>query len=404
MTERTRKTNASQRLTAPQRPDAQTEYPVTSNPEKIVELQRLVGNQGVQRLMRQGYFGDPPTSSAPQPVSGSVGLSLRRQFRQMPHPLLQRAGVNTWAGEWDTAKYEIVKDKGGKEIGVDIDLHFKPGDKVNATQIGTLQMVNSINEGKVVNINPTVKDRSIPDGQPGAGQHIDQAPHNRNPLYAVENPPGTDTGLGDTPANAGFGQHGFRFKDATGNEQKKDATLLDTPKLPDRGNNASQIFETTALAISGTQEGTYYGSVRWGWETDGTGNFKQLPLSVTSNDVPSGTFGAAAKVWNDSKTSKGEDTLDVPIVAGKYTNSPGVWLVSNPSKYKQTHLRNLALNTRVEVTNKGETEPFNQVTDPQYLWHKVTVVDGTGSGMVGWVMQHYLSDDQKVKKGAAAGP
>ena len=50
--------------------------------------------------------------------------------------------------------------------------------------------------------------------------------------------------------------------------------------------------------------------------------------------------------------------------------------------------------TRVEVTDKGEKKHFNQVTDDQYVWWKVTVVDGAAIGKVGWVMQHYLSDNK----------
>jgi hypothetical protein len=153
------------------------------------------------------------------------------------------------------------------------------------------------------------------------------------------------------------------------------------------------------LAVSGDQEGTYYGSVSWGWETDAAGKFKKLPLSLVSNDVPTATFGEASKIWNTGKSSTGEDNLDLPIVEGKYTNTAGVHLVSNPSRYQATHLRNLAINTRLEVTNKGEKKPFNNVTDEKMKWWKVTIVDGTAAGLVGWVMQANLSDN-KVKAGA----
>ena len=39
--------------------------------------------------------------------------------------------------------------------------------------------------------------------------------------------------------------------------------MYDTPSTTTR--TSSMMFETAALAIEGAQEGTYYGSVEWGW-------------------------------------------------------------------------------------------------------------------------------------------
>lgn len=362
----------------------------------MLELQRTVGNQAVQRMIANGriegrsrrFNGLPPVRGTP--LYRSPALQIRHSLKNMPVKKLQR--LTTWAGEWTTDKYDIIKSDDGKtNVGVDIELRFKPNKHVDAKQIGTLQMVNSIDKGTPIAINDTVKDRSIPAGEEGAGFHIDQSASNRNPLYAVEGAPAADKKLTDTGANAGWGQHGWHYKDETGKIQEQDALLKDTPTLPDRGANASQTFESTALAIEGAQEGTYYGSVRWGWQTDAKGDFTQLPLSVISNDVPSGTFAAAADKWNSSKTDSGEETLDLNVASGKFTNYPRVWLVSNPRQYKSTILSKLDKNTRLEVTDKGEGQRFNKTSD-LYKWWKVTVVEGTAIGQVGWVMQHFLSD------------
>jgi hypothetical protein len=109
--------------------------------------------------------------------------------------------------------------------------------------------------------------------------------------------------------------------------------------------------------------------------------------------VPSGTFAEATKLWNDSKTSDDKETLDLPIVSGKYTNYPRVWLVSEPSKYKSTIMSKLDKNTRVEVTDKGDEQRFNKTID-KYKWWKVTAVSGEAIGQVGWVMQTLLSDTE----------
>jgi hypothetical protein len=215
-----------------------------------------------------------------------------------------------------------------------------------------------------------------------------------NPLYAANKPGAGDT-LSATPTVAGWGQHGWRYTDKAGKPQQEDALLKDTPALKASMKQSSQVFETTALAVKGVQEGTFYGSVQWGWEKDAAGKVNKLPLTVVSNDVPSATFARATEFWNKAKTSEGKETLDLPIVRGMYTNTPRVWLVSNPSKYKSTLVSKLAKNTRLEVTGQGETAKFNQ-TDDKYKWWKVTVVDGTHIGKVGWVMQVLLSD--KVTK------
>lgn len=218
----------------------------------------------------------------------------------------------TMGGEWTTNKYEIVKDGSGKEIGVDIDLKFMPEAPVDATKIGMTQMVKSVNEGSLVAMNDTVKNRSIPAGEEGEGQHIDQLKQYKNPMYATGPTGSGDTKLSDTPTKATWGQHGFHYKDGSGTLQKQEALLKDTPQLPGRGANATQIFETTALAIEGAQTNTYYGSAQWGWSTDATGKFTMLPLTIVSNGVPSATFMKAAELWNKSKTEGGDDLLKLP--------------------------------------------------------------------------------------------
>jgi hypothetical protein len=214
-------------------------------------------------------------------------------------------------GEWSTNKYDIVKD-GGKDVGVDIDLKFMPAAPVDAKKIGLTQMVKSVDDGKLVAMNDTVKSRSVPEGEAGEGQHIDQLKQYKNPMYATGATGGGDKKLGDTPTKATWGQHGHHYKDDKGDVQKQEALLKDTPQLPGHGANATQIFETTALALEGAQANVYYGSVQWGWKTDGEGKFTKLPLTLVSSGVPTPTFMKAAELWNKSKTEGGEDLMKLP--------------------------------------------------------------------------------------------
>jgi hypothetical protein len=315
--------------------------------------------------------------TTPGSLSGSPSLRIRERLRAAP--TIQRA-VATWAGSWDTDKYAAVNDPVTKKpIGADIVLRFKPGADVNSTLFGMVQMVTTKDLGKVVAINPTVGARSIPKGTAGEGAHIDQLAQFGNPLYATGAFKAKDK-LGTTPTHATWGQHGWRFLDKASKLHKQDSLLKDTPTLPGHGANASQIFEVTALAVGGVQEGTYYGSVRWGWQTDAANKFTKLPLSLVSNDVPSKTFAAAVPLWGANKTSLGKDTIPLPLAEGMYTNVPGVWLVGNPAKFKDTIISKLAKNTRLEVTHKGPA------------WSKVTIVAGGAIGKVGWVAKNLLSD------------
>ena len=63
----------------------------------------------------------------------------------------------------------------------------------------------------------------------------------------------------------------------------------------------SQKFESAALAVDGNQNGTFYGSVEWGWSRKATDFTTQLvDFKTKSENVPSSVFQEAAKLWNAS--------------------------------------------------------------------------------------------------------
>jgi hypothetical protein len=229
-----------------------------------------------------------------------------------------------------------------------------------------------------------------------------------NPLYAVEGAPAADVDLhqGPTPAPVtkltraqrkaqaaatgvrgvafdGWGSHGFRFKDA-GKWKSKSAELHDTPQLPNRTKNAEQRFETTAVAIDGAQNGTYYGSVQWGWQTNNKGRFTRLPLKVISQAVPSSTFMKAAEIWNPSATSAGVanlalPTVDVHVLSARTRLNPGV--------AGRRHTR-LVKGTRVEVLNRNVVQPDGRVLA------EIRIVDGSRTGVQGLVDPAVLQDER----------
>ncbi len=328
----------------------------------------------------------------------STALQIRECLRSssLAHPTIQRA-VTSWGGDFDTDKYDLVKTLGAE--GVDIDLKFKPNKYVDAELIGMTQTARSTEKGTPVPASTfytTAAEKTafenfrIPANEAAAGTMVDRLVSYGNPLYATEKPAAGDP-LSAAPTNAFWGQHGWHYTDKAGKLQEQDAHLKDTPTLAPAMKESSQVFESTALAIKGVQEGTFYGSVQWGWQKDAAGTVNKLPLTLVSKDVPSATFARASEIWNAGKTSEGKETIDLPIVVAKYTNTQGVWLVSKPSQYQTTIIAMLARNTRLEVTDKGTGKPFNRTTE-MYKWWKVTVVEGTHIGKVGWVMQADLSD------------
>ncbi len=271
-------------------------------------------------------------------------------------PIIRRKKLRTLGGEWEDTKYVTIKDNSKnppQPQKLEIELKFTPQPPVDASKIGMIQIVRSIENGHLV-YRDNVEKRSIdrwkpnrrPDGSkeddPDAGFHIDTPEINlsepgvreskdpedkaerKSPMYQSGGSLKDDT-LATTPVITNplmkppeyRGVYGERFTDKTGFHMIP-AKLIDEPdifkskitgKLSD---NSSKIFETAALAFEGKQAGTTYGSVQWGWTIDEKGNFHQLELAVKRMGIPSETFRRAAEIWNNSKTPSGKDVFKIP--------------------------------------------------------------------------------------------
>ncbi len=129
-----------------------------------------------------------------------------------------------------------------------------------------------------------------------------------------------DTPMDNNATNATY-QLGYHYMNGR-ILKHADAKLRDRPKQMDVAKNSSNVFEVAAIGLKGVQAGTYFGSVRWGWSTDATGNHNLLPLQVSSNQVPSSSFLKAAQLWNAGKASEGVPMVQLPIVDVKVTTAP----------------------------------------------------------------------------------
>lgn len=294
--------------------------------------------------------------------SGSRSLGIQRK-------VLQRAPIDTNFGKFDTTKYDSV-GASGSEYGVDIVVTFDPEPtKVDAKKIGLTQSVRSYLAGSSVFIEPSRRERLVPSGT-GEGREIDRTTLGAysNPLYAA-NVPGAKDKLGDTPTVAGWGQHGWHYADSSGTHHQI-AKLIDRPTLPGRGNNAGQTFETVALAVEGTQSGTYMGSVSWGWSVDASGTFTKHPLTLVSKGNPSAGFVEAAKQWNKWSTMGTVKTTPDPT--NVYDASYSVAFT-------------VAKDTEVRVTG-------GSYINSDILYSPVTIVTGPKAGSSGRIKVTELRD------------
>jgi hypothetical protein len=313
-------------------------------------------------------------------------------------PVVQRS-VKSWGGEFFTDRFEETHRSGRNGVG--ITLRFEPNENVDARKIMMLQIINTRAGGQPqFNIaqeheraptqeeQATLRERTIAEGEPGAGTRIDQFAAGSNPLYATSEK--THKSLGSAPVDTASGQEGWRYTDDQGFEQRRPATLLDEPAQA-LSAGASQMFETAALAVAGTQAYTYYGSVKWGWVQNPVGMTKFEP-TLAANDVPSRTFTAAARRWNKSKTSLGEETTNLPLGKRAFVVESQASLVTRPDDPKRTEIARLAIGTRVQIRTRSKGRSFNQGADVP--WWRVTVISGPDAGAAGWMRSNTISGIQ----------
>ncbi len=264
---------------------------------------------------------------------------------ELTHVVQQRGAGDTiqrletkW-GKWDANPYELKEPdwREGKGyykgfVGLNMKLAFQPGELVDATHIGLVQSVRSMKNGEQI-----TKPGTIPDGD-HAGNRIDRsnAAMENNPLFGAQIMHEEETMKDSWPVSADMteamklakpereyweaekAERGERTlpkkpqmelgkrHEVDTNVKSKPAFLHDRPhisfdktKTKQDWANSYQLFETTALAIEGTQKGQYYGSVRWGWQTDAEGTTSKIELAQVGEDNPSATFVESAKVWNE---------------------------------------------------------------------------------------------------------
>ncbi|MEV4049904.1 hypothetical protein AB0J55_01850 [Amycolatopsis sp. NPDC049688] len=313
--------------------------------------------------------------------------SLEREDprRRPPAPV---ATVRTWAGSFTVGRYGLTNVSMGDSdllvgFGADIAVAFRPGESVDADRIEFVQVARSVlNDVPHNKYTAGEQERRTAESRmvPGDGAHVDQFPRSPVPWYA--------------PASPGSGR-----KDAKGKWHGTEASMTDQPTLTsgDIGTSAdaahtggwSQQFETAAVATAGTQKGTYYGSVRWGWRWPEPGTHRApelLKFEAGSADVPSPAFLAAARLWNDSRTSTGARPEAVPIAESRKVKAKTAQLWDNPATR-----RTIATLPKGTPLQRIDIRPRSLAPSQAWFWAKVTVTGGPDRGRTGWLWLTDLS-------------
>jgi hypothetical protein len=333
-----------------------------------------VGRTSAELRLKQAAGNAAVTSwLAPPTVRATDAVALRRA-------IVQRV-VSSWGGDFDTPTYRTEKDGAGNPVGVKIKLEFTPNDKADSTRIGMTQAVNSKDVGVPVAADAETGGRSVAAGA-SKGLHIDQLAGFVNPIFYTKAGAAGDT-LAST-ARAADGRDGFRFLDNTGALKERSARIEDTPVLDPHGANASQIFESTAIAMRGVQAGVYYGSVRWGWRTNAAGKFHRLPLTLVSDDAPSASFNAARRLWNTTKTAAGVAHVRLSGVLTRFAVADDVEMVADPADPAATLVGKLAKADRLQIVDGVRKSGKD--------WLKGTATSGTQIGLVGWTFKGDVTD------------
>ncbi|PSL45376.1 uncharacterized protein DUF4157 [Chitinophaga niastensis] len=237
----------------------------------------------------------------------------------MPSPMLYnntvQLALTTMGGKWTAGKYALtrnlldVNDVIGYR-GVEMQLVFEPGDSVDAKQIVLTQAVKTHKDNSpYITPKENYAGRTVEEGKPGAGYRIDNDPYHVSPVYHSTGLEGetakegnrtlADTTFGSTEEDLRSGFAGYHYiAEDSGELEKCNAGLVDSPSIEGAKKNSGHTFETTALATEGKDTGTYYGSVEWGWKTDNAGQHTLLDFKVLSNGTPTQNFVESAKVWN----------------------------------------------------------------------------------------------------------
>ena len=294
--------------------------------------------KGNDIFFRSGEY-QPGTQAGDHLLAHELTHVVQQANGTVQRDVIQRVPTAvTNGGTWKANVYQTVDD------GAEIELEFEPNDTVNAKKIGLIQTSLKIEKGRnydtqaradyeAGNFQMPAQKRKAQRSE--GTRHIDRHIQKNNPIYGAEDlkkgegVSATKMGklnVGEQAMKKGTYQNyqlGYRYKSFFGlKTNKRSAKLYDMPQLPGASaalaKNATEksemTFETAAVAISGAQSGTYYGSVEWGWKLDDPGTGVELiNFTKKSDGNPSQEFQNTATNWNAGEFDEGFANPQIPL-------------------------------------------------------------------------------------------
>lgn len=284
---------------------------------------------------------------------------------------VQLKKLTTMGGTFDTGQYEAVTGpveiKGSdhiQDVGGVIDMSFSPSAEVTG-KYGLVQTAKAV-RNKRPDFNKERTDlQERMQGEHGSdpGRFMDRSKYKENPVFGLQNQSELLGNMADgqgidmrnnrnavatrAEGASGKGTPGIVAKEADEEDHNisdvggkvgehappADATPASMRDEPQRtrhlaadeqtGDAIHMEFETAALVLSGDMEGTYLGSVQWGFEiAEADKAAKPLPFTIVSMGTPTPAFMESANAWNDQaviSTGGSNTTQSLPVHATKHT-------------------------------------------------------------------------------------
>jgi hypothetical protein len=241
------------------RPAAAPSLPAVA---RVLALQQSAGNAAVSRMLPRESAAVADAEKTKRPADKRPKATGTSTAAQKKGSAPNAYGEFTW---------DITKAAGNN--GCDVQISFKAfSPEVDATKITIIQAVKSTK---------------------GGATHY---PNNNKAYYQpLESPTGLRTDATTTETDPFYNYDDKAQADeTTGTTGATKTDMTDAPSLnliP--GKDASQVFETAAFALSGKDEGEFFGTVKWGWDIDATGKYT-LHEPVVSDDITT-DFGVALR-------------------------------------------------------------------------------------------------------------
>ena len=307
-------------------------------------LEREADAMGVKALATAA-----PVAGAPEQKPLLAGASAPVQLKKLA----------TMGGTFDTGQYEAITGpievKGAdhtQDVGGVIDMSFISNAGVDGS-FGIVQTGKAIrNKQPDYNKDRTdLKERMQDASGADPGRFMDRSKFKENPIFGLQNQKGLlggmEGGLGtdftsnrdalatrggrDTVIVKEADEENHDISDVGGKVGNRISPAIATPAsmrdepartrhlLADHttGDAIRMEFETAALVLDGTMEGTYLGSVQWGFEIGQADQHgKPLPFEIVSMGTPTPAFMESANAWNDQaivNTGGSNTTPSLPL-------------------------------------------------------------------------------------------